>query len=162
MTKQKHTIPINSGQKLELTIDNQSSSGDGIYKYKGYTLFVPGGLPGDKVFAEVIKVTPRFGVTRVIEQRSASPHRVKPPCPVFIQCGGCKLQDLNYEKQMEFKVNVVKDALKHIAGINLPPIRSIPAEQVFLESDLGGHSNSPGRFFAEAQFKSQLLDIPSK
>ena len=39
---------------------------------------------------------------------------------------------------------------------------SIPAEQVFLESDLSGHSNSPGKFFAEAQFKSQLLDIPSR
>ena len=109
MTKQKHTIPVSSGEKLELTVDNQSSSGDGVYKYKGYTLFVPGGLPGDKVFTEVIKITPRFGVTRVIEQRSASPYRVEPPCPVFIECGGCKFQDLKYEKQMEFKVSVVKD-----------------------------------------------------
>ena len=39
---------------------------------------------------------------------------------------------------------------------------SIPADQVFLESELGGHSRSPGEFFAEAQFKSQLLDIPNK
>ncbi len=39
---------------------------------------------------------------------------------------------------------------------------SIPADQVFLESELGGQANSPGEFFAEAQFKSQLLDIPTK
>lgn len=129
--KKKNTIPVRLGEKLQLTVDSQSSSGDGIYKYKSYMLFVPGGLPGDRVFVEVIKITPRFGVTHVIERRSASPYRVEPPCPIFTQCGGCKLQDLNYGKQMEFKVSVVKDALKHIAGIDPPPIRSIPAEQTY-------------------------------
>ena len=96
MAKQKHIIPVRNGEKLELTVDSQGSSGDGICRYEGYTIFVPGGLPGDQVFAEVIKTTPRFGVTRVIERRVASPDRVEPPCPVFAQCGGCKLQDLKY------------------------------------------------------------------
>ena len=162
MTKQKHTIPVSSGEKLELTVDNQSSSGDGIYKHKGYTLFVPGGLPGDKVFTEVIKITPRFGVTRVIEQRSASPYRVKPPCPIFIECGGCKFQDLKYEKQMEFKVSVVKDALKHIAGINLPLIRSIPAEQVYHYRNKGSFAvKKESGFLRMGFFKQGSHDIVS-
>ena len=144
MAKQKHIIPVRSGEKLQLTVDSQGSSGDGICKYKGYTLFVPGGLPGDQVFTEVIKITPRFGVTRVIEQRSASPYRVEPPCPVFTQCGGCKLQDLKYEKQMEFKVSVVKDALKHIAGIDPPSIRPIPAKQIY-------HYRNKGSFAVQKQ-----------
>jgi len=104
MAKQKHIIPVRPSDKLELTVESQGSSGDGICKHKGYTLFVPGGIPGDLVFAEVIKITPRFGVTRIIEQRSPSPDRIKAPCPVFTKCGGCKLQDLKYDKQMEFKV----------------------------------------------------------
>ena len=144
MPKKKHIIPVRPGEKLQLTIDSQGSSGDGICKHKSYTLFVPGGLPGDQVFAEVIKTTPRFGVTRVIEQRSASPYRVEPPCPVFTQCGGCKLQDLKYEKQLEFKVTVVNDALKHIAGIDPPSIRSIPAEQTY-------HYRNKGSFAVQKQ-----------
>ncbi len=74
MAKQKHIIPVRPSDKLELAIESQGSSGDGICKHKGYTLFVPGGIPGDLVFAEVIKITPRFGVTRIIEQRS--PHDI--------------------------------------------------------------------------------------
>ena len=144
MAKQKHIIPVRPGEKLELTVNNQASSGDGICKHKGYTLFVPGGLPGEKVFAKVIKITPRFGLTQVIERRSTSRYRVEPPCPVFTQCGGCKLQDLKYEKQMEFKVSVVKDALKHIAGIDPPSIRPIPAKQIY-------HYRNKGSFAVQKQ-----------
>ena len=144
MAKQKHIIPVSPGEKLRLTIDSQGSSGDGICKYKGYTLFAPGGLPGDQVFVEVIKITPRFGVTRVIKQRFPSPDRVEPPCPVFGTCGGCKLQDLKYEKQIKFKVGVVKDAMKHIAGIEPPLIRSIPAEKNY-------HYRNKGSFAVQKQ-----------
>ena len=144
MAKQKHIIPVRSGQKIELTVVNQGSSGDGVCKHKGYTLFVPGALPGDEVFVEVIKVTPRFGVTRVIERRLPSPYRIEPPCPVFSQCGGCKLQDLKYDKQVDFKVSVVKNALKHIAGIDPPSIRTIPAKQIY-------HYRNKGSFAIQKQ-----------
>ncbi len=131
MAKPKHTIPLRAGDRLELEIETQSSSGDGICRHEGYTMFVPGGLVGDRVWAEVTKTTPRFGVMRILERRVDSPYRIAPTCPVFEQCGGCKLQDLKYKKQMEFKVGVVTDALKHIAGIDPPAIRSVPAEQVY-------------------------------
>ena len=131
MAKKNHIIPVHPGEKIEITVKSQGSSGDGICKHKGYTLFVPNGLPGDQVFIEVIKVTPRFGVTRIIELRSPSPYRIKAPCPVFTLCGGCKLQELTYDKQMEFKVGVVKDTLKHIGKIEPPLIRSVPAEKIY-------------------------------
>ncbi|KMP11773.1 hypothetical protein UR09_02380 [Candidatus Nitromaritima sp. SCGC AAA799-A02] len=144
MAKPKHTIPVRGGDKLELTVETQGSSGDGICRHEGYTLFVPGGLPGDRIFAEVTKTTPRFGVLRVIERRADSPDRVVPPCPVFNKCGGCKLQDLKYEKQVEFKAGVVADALKHIAGIDAPSIRSIPAERTY-------HYRNKGSFAVQKQ-----------
>ena len=77
---------------------------------------MPGGLPGDQgPFAEVTKITPRFGVTRIIEQRSPSPDRIKAPCPVFTQCGGCKLQDLKYEQANGIsRLALSKMPLKHI------------------------------------------------
>jgi len=162
MAKQKHIIPVRPSDKLELTVESQGSSGDGICKHKGYTLFVPGGIPGDLVFAEVIKITPRFGVTRIIEQRSPSPDRIKAPCPVFTQCGGCKLQDLKYDKQMEFKVDVVKDALKHIGKIDPPSIASIPAEKMYNYRNKGSFSvQKQGGFLRMGFFKQGSHDIIS-
>ena len=70
MAKQKHIIPVRPGEKLELTIDNQGSSGDGICKYEGYTLFVPGGLPGDQVSIEVIKITKVLTKSRKVKVQS--------------------------------------------------------------------------------------------
>lgn len=132
MAKPSHTIPVKVGDQLELTVETQGSSGDGICRHEGYTLFVPDGLPGDKVKGEISKVTPRFGVAQVVERLEASPHRVEPPCPVFSECGGCKLQDLHYDQQMAFKVRVVSEALEHIGKITPPdPIKTLPAERPF-------------------------------
>jgi 23S rRNA (uracil1939-C5)-methyltransferase len=132
MAKPSHTIPVKVGDLLELTVDTQGSSGDGICRHEGYTLFVPDGLPGDVVSGEIVKVTPRFGVVKVVEQLTPSPHRVEAPCPVFSECGGCKFQDLQYEKQMEFKVRVVTEALEHIGKITPPAdIKTLPAERPY-------------------------------
>ena len=162
MAKQKHIIPVRPTDKLELTVEGQGSSGDGICKYKGYTLFIPGGLPGDQIFAEVTKVTPRFGITRIIEQRSPSPDRIKAPCPVFVQCGGCKLQDLKYSKQMEFKVDVVRDALKHIGKIDSLSIESIPAEKTYNYRNKGSFAvQKQAGFLRMGFFKQGSHDVVS-
>ncbi len=132
MAKTKNIIPVKTGDRLELIIETQGASGDGICRHQGYTLFVPGGLPGDKVMGEITKTTPRFGVVRVIERIKSSEFRTAAPCPVFPECGGCKIQDLNYDRQMQFKVGVVADSLKHIAKIPPPEdIKTIKADRPY-------------------------------
>ncbi|PIQ96357.1 MAG: 23S rRNA (uracil(1939)-C(5))-methyltransferase RlmD [Nitrospinae bacterium CG11_big_fil_rev_8_21_14_0_20_56_8] len=132
MAKPKYTIPVRPGDTLELDIETQGSSGDGIAHHEGYTLFVPGALPGDHVRGRVTQVTPRFGVLVPGEWVERSPFRISPDCPAFPACGGCKFQDLNYDRQIEFKVQVLADALKHIGKLGgLPPIRPVPAGQIF-------------------------------
>jgi 23S rRNA (uracil1939-C5)-methyltransferase len=132
MAKTKNIIPVKTGDRLELTIETQGASGDGICRHQGYTLFVPGGLPGDIVKGEIKKVTPRFGVAQVIERVKSSEFRIEPPCPVFPECGGCKFQDLSYDRQMQFKVEVVTDGLKHIAKIPPPEdIKTLPADRPY-------------------------------
>ncbi|MEC7641041.1 MAG: 23S rRNA (uracil(1939)-C(5))-methyltransferase RlmD [Nitrospinota bacterium] len=132
MGKKKLNIPVQPGEKLELTVETLASSGDGLSRYKGYTLFIPLGVPGDSVIGEVIKITPRFGVVRIVEMKQFSPDRVKPPCPVFPQCGGCKLQDLPYERQLEFKKQVVIDNLTRIGKLRLPEtVQIIPASRPY-------------------------------
>jgi len=132
MSKETHLIPVQPGDQLELKVETLASSGDGLCRHEGYTLFVPTGLPGDVARCEIVKTTPRFGVARVLELSDRSPDRTEPPCPVFPDCGGCKLQHLNYDKQMAFKVQAVKDALERIGKIEIPvSIESVPAERAF-------------------------------
>lgn len=114
---------------MELTIDALASSGDGIARFEEYTIFVPQGTPGDIISAYVEKTTPRFGVARILEIISPSKDRAAPFCPVFPQCGGCKLQFLPYDKQMEFKVEVLKNDLQRIGKIDFQDdIKTLPAE----------------------------------
>lgn len=129
MAKLKLNIPVKKGDRLQLDVETLASSGDGLCRHEGYTLFTPGGLPGDRVEGNVSKTTPRFGVVNVFKKVRLSKNRVDPPCPVFSKCGGCKFQDLNYEKQLQFKIQVVKDNLKRIAHIEAPDnIQIIPAD----------------------------------
>ena len=68
----------------------------------------------------VIKTTQRFGLVDIFERVQLSKNRVDPPCSVFLKCVGCKFQDLHYEIQLEFKIQVVRDSLSRIGGIELP------------------------------------------
>ena len=130
MAKQKHTLPVKLGDKLELKVETLASSGDGLCRHEGYTLFVPTGLPGDVAKCEVVKTTPRFGVAHAIVFYQQSKDRAETPCAVFPECGGCKLLHLNYEAQMAFKVQSVADALERIGKIKTAvPLEAIPAER---------------------------------
>ena len=122
-------IPVIVGDQIELTVETMASSGDGICRHEGYTIFLPSAIVGDRALAEIVKTAPRFANAKVAELIEPSPFRTQPPCPVFPLCGGCRFQDLVYEKQMEFKVRTVADALQRIAGITPPAeIKSIPAD----------------------------------
>ena len=144
MPKEKQTIPVKLGDRLELTVETLASSGDGLCRHEGYTLFLPTGLPGDVAKCEIVKTTPRFGVARVIEYSQQSKDRVEAPCPVFPECGGCKLQHQDYGQQMAFKVQVVTDALERIGKIKIPvPVESVPAEQTLRYRNKGSFAFGP-------------------
>ncbi len=157
MSKEKHILPVKLGDRLDLKVETLASSGDGLCRHEGYTLFIPTGLPGDVAQCEIVKTTPRFGVARAIEFSERSKNRVEAPCPVFPECGGCKLQHLNYDSQMAFKAQSVTDALERIGKIKIPvPIETVPAERTLHYRNKGsfalGHRRGKPRigFYKEA------------
>ncbi len=146
MSKEKHIIPVQQGDRLELAVETLASSGDGLCRHEGYTLFVPTGLPGDIIQCEIVKTTPRFGVARAVELSRQSGDRVEVPCGVFPECGGCKLQHLNYDSQMKFKVQSVTDALERIGKIKVSvPIDAVPAERTLHYRNKGSFALSHRR-----------------
>lgn len=106
-----------TGDKIKLDIIDINSEGMGVGRYNGFTFFIEEATIGDKVMAEVVEVKKRFGIGRTIEILETSPYRVESKCGYFPECDGCQLHNLRYEKQLEFKKDIVKNNLERIGKI---------------------------------------------
>ena len=115
------------GDVLELTIDSLAHGGNGVARREGYVVFVAGGVPGDRVRAEVGKAKKAYAEARAIEIVEPSPDRV----PEVADHPGAPWQVIPYERQLAVKAEQVEDALRRIGkldgGFTLEPI--VPAGQ---------------------------------
>ena len=93
----------------------------------GKTVFVSGALPGETVSVQQTARSRHFDEARKLEVIEASPDRVTPRCPHFGTCGGCVLQHLAEDKQIEAKQRTLLDNLQRIGHVApqavLPPLR---------------------------------------
>lgn len=92
------------------------TNGEGIGKVDGFTLFIKDAIVGDTVETKVMKAKKAYGYGRIMSIVKPSPYRVDPICSVAKQCGGCQIQEMSYEKQLEFKNKKVKNNLQRIGG----------------------------------------------
>ena len=101
-----------------VTIEDMGSEGEGIGKVDGFPLFIKDGLIGDVVEAKVMKLKKNYGYARMMQVLTPSPDRVEPKCAFHQKCGGCQIQALAYEKQLEFKENKVRNNLIRLGGFS--------------------------------------------
>lgn len=110
------------GKSVELQIERLGIYGEGVARHEGFTLFVEGALPGERVEALIYEVRKSFGRARLTKVLTPSLHRVEPPCPYFSRCGGCQIMHLRYPEQLIEKRQRVVDALERIAKIDFPEV----------------------------------------
>lgn len=103
---------------IELTIEDIGTDGAGIGKYDGMTFFVKDAVIGDKVLAKIMKLKKHYGYARLMEIKEASPDRVEPRCLYARSCGGCQIQQMSYESQLEFKQRKVRGNLIRLGGFD--------------------------------------------
>lgn len=125
---------------VTVKIEDMGHDGEGIGKAEGYTLFIKDTVIGDVVEAKIMKMKKNYGYARLVRVLEASKDRTEPKCSVARACGGCQLQFLTYEKQLEFKKNKVVGNLERIGGFS-----DISVEKVM------GMEN-PWRYRNKAQF----------
>jgi len=113
------------GEILSLTIDDLAFGGEGVGRADGYVVFVPGGLPGDRLRVRLVQVRSRFGRGAIEAVEEPSPQRVEAPCPYFGRCGGCRLQHVAYPAQLAYKSKQVADALERLGGLRDVELRPI-------------------------------------
>ena len=119
----------------------------GIGKYEGFTVFVDGGLVQDKIKVKITKSKKNYAVGDIVEIIEKSPFRVERKCSESLrQCGGCQIQELDYQKQLDVKTNEVKQVISRIGKL----------DDVVIHDTLG--MEHPFRYRNKAQFPIQKKD----
>jgi 23S rRNA (uracil1939-C5)-methyltransferase len=100
-----------------LDISGMNSLGQGVGKIDGLTIFVAGAITGEKIEAQVTELKKNYCIGKINKIIEPSPHRTAPFCEVFDNCGGCSLQHISYDYQLEYKTGKVRDEVERISGI---------------------------------------------
>ncbi len=107
------------GEQLEVEIDSLAFGGRGVARVEGYVVFVAGGLPGDRVRAEVTKPKKRFAEARTVELLRSGADRVANRCTHEGEpCPGAPWQGLDYAQQLLEKRRQVDEALRRIGELD--------------------------------------------
>jgi 23S rRNA (uracil1939-C5)-methyltransferase len=126
-----------------------AAGGDGVGKLPdGRTVFVPRTAPGDLVELAQLSEHKRFARARLQRMLEPSPHRVEPRCPHYVRddCGGCQLQHVDNQIQLESRRGFVGDALRRIAKRDVPDPPIVRADKTYdYRTKLTLHVQAAGR-----------------
>lgn len=122
----------------------------------GKTVLVSGAIPGDVVNVRVKKSKSKYYEAEAVEVLEQSPYRVVPKCIHFGVCGGCKWQNMSYEKQLDFKQEEVYNNIKRIGGIeDFETVSILGSEEQYFYRNKMEFSFSNARWLTEAEVNSQ-------
>lgn len=125
MSRKKKPLPI----LYNIEITDVAAEGKSLVRIDDMVCFVPWVVPGDVVDLQVKRKKHSYMEAEMIRMITPSPLRTEPFCEHFGVCGGCKWQNLPYEKQLDFKHKQVKDQLTRIGKIELPEFNRILGSQ---------------------------------
>ena len=138
---------LSKNEEYIVDIVDIGQGGVGIGKYNGFTVFVDGGLINDKIKVRINKSKKNYAVGDIVEIIEESPFRVKRKCSDNLRdCGGCQIQELDYQKQLDIKTNEVKQVISRIGKL----------DEVVIHNTLG--MENPVRYRNKAQFPIQKVN----
>ena len=110
---------------MEVLIDRLDHQGRGIGKIDNKTIFVYDALPNELVDVEIVFENKKIMEGKVIKYLKISPKRIEPICPYFKECGGCDLMHINYDEELKYKENKVKQIVEKFSSIDKNVIKQI-------------------------------------
>ena len=106
---------------MKLKIDNMDHLGRGISKIDGKICFIPKTIPGDIVEASLYKENKKYNIFKMDKLDMSSKLRCDYICPYYLECGGCNIRGLDYQEQLKFKENKVKNIFRKYLNIEIKP-----------------------------------------
>jgi len=134
---------------FDVTIQKLIYGGEGLAHHEGATVFVPYVLPAEQVTVEPIEQKKKFVRARLERVVQASPERVAPECRHFGVCGGCDYQHMAYERQVQFKSEILRETLRRIGKIEWT-------------GDIKAHTSEAWRYRNRAQWKVRPVGAPGE
>ena len=123
---------------------------------EGQVIFLPNVVPGDVVDVQTLKKRKSYFEGKAIKIHYFSEHRTEPVCQHFGACGGCKWQNMNYERQLFYKNQEVYNNLKRIAKVELPDFEPIMgSEKQFFYRNKMEFGFSDTRWLTETEIQSE-------
>ncbi|MDD4066407.1 MAG: 23S rRNA (uracil(1939)-C(5))-methyltransferase RlmD, partial [Clostridia bacterium] len=93
-------------------IRDMGINAEGVAKIEGFPIFIKDGIIDEKVKIKIIKVSKDYAIGKIIEIIEKSKYREEPFCSQYVRCGGCNMQHIEYKKQLDIKMNQVKNSFK--------------------------------------------------
>ena len=116
---------IEKNKDYVVEIIDLNHEGQGVGHIGKLAVFVEGGVIGEKIEVKVIKIAKNYAVGKLQKIIRPSKSRVEPFCPNVRKCGGCSIQHIDYNSQLAYKTNLVKETLKRIGKIDESMVHDI-------------------------------------
>ncbi len=114
--RRRHDQPRGPRPRVRVELTGVAHGGEAIGRVEGRVVFVPYGLPGEVVVAEITQDKGDYARAEIVEIERPAPERTVPPCVYFGTCGGCQWQHAEYAAQLGFKQRIVAEQLRRIGG----------------------------------------------
>jgi 23S rRNA (uracil1939-C5)-methyltransferase len=111
---------LKTGDVIEVTTERLAYGGDAIARHEGLAVFIPFAAAAERLRVRIVERKRNYARAVIEEVLAAAPSRRAAPCSHFGDCGGCQLQHLTYEAQLEAKAGFVRDALERVGKIEWP------------------------------------------
>ena len=107
---------------LELELSDLAYGGDAVGRHQGRAIFVPGGIPGERVRIRVVSEYKNYSRAELVEVTQPSPDRVAPRYPELAESGGFQWQHISYPAQLRWKTNIVRQLMQRMGRFSQPPV----------------------------------------
>jgi len=151
-------MTIKKRKAYELEIIDLAIGGRGLAKPDGFPVFIDRCIPGDTVFAKITKKKKSWAEGKLIRILKESSLRNEGKCQYCNFCGGCKWQQLSYDRQLEYKKRHVTESLQHIGGLKNVMVKDvIPSDTIFEYRNKMEFSCSSKRWLLPSELENEEI-----
>jgi 23S rRNA (uracil1939-C5)-methyltransferase len=144
----------------EIEIVDIAEKANGVGRHENKVLFIEKTVPGDIVDIKLTKKKKDYGHGTPVLFHKKSSDRIEPKCTHFGTCGGCQWQNLNYEKQLEYKNKLVIETIKRLGKVEVGeflPILGAPDPYYYRNKLEFGFSNK--RWLTTAEITDGVTNL---
>ena len=122
---------MKKNEEFEVEIEDMGANGEGIAHKDGVTIFVPFSVTGETALIHILKVKDNIAWAKVLEVKESSAVRINPKCKYFMKCGGCVLEHVCDEFELNTKRQKIITAFKKIAGYEPQNVEMFNSNQMY-------------------------------